>query len=86
MDITFKSKTYAECADFLKLLFEGKEYTLDEFSAAFKKSNFDLEQLLPQCEIIYSLLGSSGLAEHYDTKVFSHKTLRGLLEELERLV
>ena len=33
-----------------------------------------------------SLLGSSGLAEHYDTKVFSHKTLRGLLEELERLV
>lgn len=33
-----------------------------------------------------ALLGSSGLAEHYDTKVFSHKTLRGLLEELERLV
>ena len=33
-----------------------------------------------------SLLGSSGLAEHYDVKVFSHKTLRGFLEELRRLV
>lgn len=33
-----------------------------------------------------ALLGSSGLAEHYDAKVFSHKTLRGLLEELKRLV
>ena len=53
MDITFESKTYAECAEFLKLLFEGCEYTLDEFSAAYKKHNFDLEQLLPQCEIIY---------------------------------
>ena len=42
MDITFESKTYAECADFLKLLFEGREYTLDEFSASFKKNNFDL--------------------------------------------
>lgn len=53
MNITFESKTHAKCADFLKLLFEGREYTLDEFSAAFKKKNFDLEQLLPQCEIIY---------------------------------
>ena len=52
-NITFESKTYAECAGFLKLLFNGREYTLDEFSAAYKKSNFDLEQLLPQCEIIY---------------------------------
>ena len=34
MDITFESKTYAECADFLKLLFEGNEYALDEFSTA----------------------------------------------------
>lgn len=53
MDITFESKTYAECADFLKLVFKNKEYTLNEFSVAFKKNNFDLEQLLPQCEIIY---------------------------------
>ena len=53
MNITFEAKTYAECADFLKLLFEGREYTLNEFSVAFKKNNFDLEQLLPQCEIIY---------------------------------
>lgn len=53
MDITFESKTYAECADFLKLLFEGNAYALDELSTAFKKNNFDLEQLLLQCEIIY---------------------------------
>lgn len=53
MNLTFESKTYAECADFLKLIFEGKEYKLNEFSATFKKDNFDLEQLLPRCEIIY---------------------------------
>lgn len=33
-----------------------------------------------------ALLESSGLADHYGTKVYSHKTLRGLLEELKRLV
>lgn len=33
-----------------------------------------------------ALLESSGLADHYGTKVFSHKTLRVLLEELKRLV
>lgn len=32
-----------------------------------------------------TLLQSSGLAEHYGTKVFSHKSLKGLLEELKRL-
>lgn len=53
MEIIFESKTYAECADFLKLVFENKEYSLDEFSAAFKKNNFDLERLLPHCDIIY---------------------------------
>ena len=32
-----------------------------------------------------ALLESSGLADHYGTKVFSHKTLTCLLEELKRL-
>lgn len=31
-----------------------------------------------------ALLQNSGLAEHYGTKVFSHKSLKGLLEELKR--
>lgn len=33
-----------------------------------------------------ALLQSTGLAEHYGTKVFSHKSLKGLLEELKRLL
>lgn len=31
-----------------------------------------------------ALLQNSGLTEHYGTKVFSHKSLKGLLEELKR--
>lgn len=61
MNITFESKTYAECADFLKLLFKGKEYTLDEFSAAFKKKTFDIEQLL-------AVLLASFAANHSQTR------------------
>ena len=53
MEFTIQAKTYAECADFLKLVFDGQEYTLSEFSAAFKRKEFDLDQMLPQCEILY---------------------------------
>lgn len=53
MKFTFQAKTYAECAGFMKLIYEGSEYTLEEFSMAFKRENFDLEKLLPQCVILY---------------------------------
>ncbi len=53
MNLTFQSKTYASCNDFLKLIYNNNEYTLSSFSEAFKEKNFDLDILLPQCTLIY---------------------------------
>ena len=51
MKITVQAKTIAACNDFLTLIYQDNEYSLDEFSNAFKEKEFDLDQLLPQCII-----------------------------------
>ena len=53
MQLTFESKTIPECISYLLLEYGGKRYSLDEFSAAFKKAEFQMDRLLPECTIIY---------------------------------
>lgn len=53
MKFTVQAKTIAACNDFLKLIYQDNEYSLDEFSNTFKEKEFDLDQLLPQCIIKY---------------------------------
>lgn len=53
MKFTIEAKTYAECENFLRIIYEGKEYTLGEFSSTYKENNFDIEKMLPECKILY---------------------------------
>ena len=53
MNFSLKIKSYALCRDFLKLIYNGEEYTLPEFSKKYKDGIFSLEKMLPQCEIEY---------------------------------
>ena len=53
MQLTFESKTIPDCISYLLLEYGGKRYSLDEFSATFKKAEFQVDSLLPECTIIY---------------------------------
>lgn len=53
MNLTFTSRTVPDCEQYLQLVYQGRQYLLDEFSEAFKKHPYQLEQLLPDCEINY---------------------------------
>lgn len=53
MKFSFTVKTEPECVHYLKLLYRGKEYTLEDFSDEFKSGEFSLENLLPECTLIY---------------------------------
>ena len=63
MKFSLQAKSYAESRDFLRLVYEDNEYALDEFSAAFKKQEFGLDQLLPKCSLVYR--GKSMTFEEY---------------------
>lgn len=66
MNLTIQVKTTAVCNDFLRLIYQDKEYSLAEFSTAFKKTEFDMDRLLPQCCIVYR--GEKILFEEYVAK------------------
>ena len=53
MNFTFTSRTVPDCERYLQLVYQGRQYLLDEFSEAFKTQPYQLEQLLPDCSIIY---------------------------------
>ena len=53
MNVTIQAETYAECNDFLRLIYNGKEYSLPDFSSEFKAEDFSLDHLLPKCDIVY---------------------------------
>lgn len=53
MKLEFEAKTLADCIDYLKIEYEDKVYTLNEFSQAFKGEEFQLEKMLPLCKIHY---------------------------------
>ena len=52
-NFTFTSRTVPECEQYLQLAYQGRQFLLDEFSAAYKTQPYQLEQLLPDCSIIY---------------------------------
>lgn len=53
MQFTFESITTPDCISYLLLEYDRKKYSLDEFSAAFKKGEFQLESILSECTLIY---------------------------------
>lgn len=53
MEITLTSKTTAKCSDFMKIVFDSQEFSLEDFSAAYKKEDFSLDELLKSSSIIY---------------------------------
>lgn len=53
MNFTFTSRTVPDCEQYLQLVYQGRQFLLDEFSEAFKTQPYQLEQLLPDCSIIY---------------------------------
>lgn len=53
MNFTFTSRTVPDCEQYLQLVYQGRQFFLDEFSEVFKRQPFQLEQLLPDCSIIY---------------------------------
>lgn len=53
MRLTFESRTTPDCISYLLLEYGGKQYSLDEFSATFKKAEFQIDGLLPKCKIVY---------------------------------
>ena len=53
MKLTFQSKTVAECKDYLQVIYNNEKYSLEDFSNKFKKSEFQLETLLPNCIFVY---------------------------------
>lgn len=53
INLTFTSRTVPECEQYLQLVYQDRVFLLDEFSEAFKTQPYQLEQLLPECSIIY---------------------------------
>ena len=53
MNFTFTSRTVPECEQYLQLAYQGRQFLLEEFSATYKTQSYQLEQLLPDCLIIY---------------------------------
>lgn len=53
MRLSFTSKTTADCAEYLKVVYDNQEYTLSDFSEKFKETEFQLDSMLSSCEIIY---------------------------------
>ena len=53
MQLEIQVKTRPECIDFLQLEYEGKLYTLDQFASTFKNGEFQLDAMLPRCNIAY---------------------------------
>lgn len=53
MQITFESMTTSGCISYLLLEYAGKQYSLDEFSATFKKAEYQVDSMLPECKIVY---------------------------------
>ena len=53
MKFTFQSKTVADCKDYLQVIYNNQIYSLENFSNKFKKGEFQLETLLPNCVFVY---------------------------------
>ena len=53
MKLSFESRTKPACVGYLLLEYAGKTYTLEEFSEKFKVAEFQIDSLLPKCNIIY---------------------------------
>jgi len=75
MRFEIESKTYAECENFLKLAYNGEEYSLAEFSSTYKTKNFDIEKLLPECELLYR-----GQRKSFDDYASERRSLAESLE------
>ena len=53
MEVTFEAKTIAKCMNFLVVVYNGKEYSLQAFSENFKHDMFDIDRMLPNCSFRY---------------------------------
>ena len=79
MNFTIQAKTIAGSNGFLKLIYQDSEYSLEEFSTAFKEKEFDLDRLLPQCSIVYR-----GEKMTFDEYVIKQRTISNRLQFFTR--
>lgn len=53
MNLTVTSKTTAKCSEFLKIIYGETKYSVEEFSAKFKTTDFSLDEKVKDCFIEY---------------------------------
>lgn len=53
MNITFTSKTTPECQDYLKILYDNSDYSLEDFAKKYKTRDFSLDEKLKEAIIVY---------------------------------
>jgi hypothetical protein len=53
MNITFTSKTTADCQDYLNVIYDNEEFTLIDFSRRYKTEDFSLDMKLKDSTIVY---------------------------------
>jgi hypothetical protein len=53
MNIKFESSTTAQCKNYLKIIYDEREYSLEEFSNKYKTNDFSLDIKLKECILVY---------------------------------
>lgn len=53
MNITFTSKTTSECQNYLHIICENSEYSLEDFAKKYKTTDFSLNEKLKETVILY---------------------------------
>ena len=53
MNITFSAKTTPECNEYFHLLYDGIDYSLEDFAKKYKTTDFSLDEKLKESIIMY---------------------------------